>query len=210
MLFRLAVFCLGLVVAATSLAAPRFYRYEDANGVRVIRDTIPPDMVHKGYDILGSDGRLIKRVPRALTEEELRAMEESQETREQLAEERARQEAADKKLLTIFSAPKDAERARDRKIEALDVLISVNRGNIVRLRSEYDQAQQQAAELERAGKAVPEHLIEKMDRIDRQIRKLQETIDEKENEKQQVREQYAKDIERLKFLMRQQGRLVED
>lgn len=210
MLFRLAVLVLGLVVAATSLAAARFYRYEDDNGVRVIRDTIPPDKVHKGYDILGSDGRLIKRVPRSLTEEELEALEESKETREQMAEERARQEAADKKLLTIFSAPKDAERARDRKIEALDVLISVNRGNIVRLQSEYEQAQQQAAARERAGNAVPEHLIEKMDRIDRQIRKLQETIDEKEVEKEQVRQEYAEDIERLKYLMRQQGRLVEE
>ncbi|MDX1692162.1 MAG: DUF4124 domain-containing protein, partial [Ketobacteraceae bacterium] len=161
------------------------------------------------YDILGSDGRVIKTIPRALTEEELQALEEKKQSKEEMLEEKARQEAADKKLLTIFSSPKDAERARDRKIEALDVLISVNRGNIVRLQSEYDQAQQEAAKLERSGKSVPEHLIEKMDRIERQIRKLQETIDEKEREKQEVREQYARDIERLKYLMRQQGRLVE-
>lgn len=210
MLFRLAVLIIGFAVAATSLAASRYYRYEDNNGVRVIRDTIPPDMVHKGYDILGSDGRVIKTVPRALTDEELQALEEKKQTRQQMLEEKARQEAADKKLLSIFSSPKDAERARERKIEALDVLISVNRGNIVRLQSEYDQAQQDAATRERSGKAVPEHLIDKMERVQRQITKLQETIDEKEREKQEVRDEYARDIERLKFLMRKQGRLAEE
>ena len=210
MLFRLVVLIIGFAVAATSLAASRYYRYEDENGVRVIRDTIPPDMVHKGYDIIGADGRIIKTVPRALTEEEIKALDQKKQTKQQLLEEKRKQEAADKKLLTIFSSPKDAERARDRKIEALDVLVSVNRGNIVRLKSEYDQSQQEAATLERAGKAVPGHLIEKMERISRQIRKLQETIDEKEQEKQAVREQYARDIERLKYLMRQQGRLTEE
>lgn len=207
---RLVILCVGLVTTITSFAASRFYRYEDENGVRVIRDTIPPGVVHKGYDILGSDGRLIQSVPRALTKGELEALEATKESREMLAEERAKQETADKKLLTIFSTPKDAERARDRKIEALEVVVSVNRGNIVRLQSEYDQTQQQAAGMERAGKEVPDHLVEKMERVARQIRKLQETIDEKEVEKEQVRAEYARDIERLKELMREQGRLVDE
>lgn len=208
---HLKVFILLISLSLTGwcFAAGKLYRYEDESGVKVIRDNIPPDVIYKGYEILRSDGRLIKRVPPALTPEQLQELKAQKENRKEMQKEAAQQEAADRKLLTIFSAPKDAERARDRKIEALDVLISVNRGNIVRLQSEFDQAQQQAATRERTGKAVPEHLIEKMDRIDRQITKLKGTIAEKENEKQQVREQYARDIERLKFLMRQQGRLVE-
>lgn len=209
MLFRICVVVFTLMFAASSFAAKRFYRFEDENGIRVIRDTIPPDLVHKGYDILGADGRVLKTVPRALTQEEIKELEKNQQTDEQRAQQAALQEAADKKLLTIFSAPKDAERARERKLEALDVLISVNKGNITRLKSEFDQAQQEAAANERAGAAVPEHLIEKMDRIERQIQKLEANIDEKELEKDAVREQYAKDIDRLIFLMRQQGRYIE-
>lgn len=201
------VVCFAFV--ANSFAATRYYRYEDANGFRVIHDTIPPEMVHKGYDILGADGRLLRTVPRALTKEELEALDEQKKSGAVLAEEAAKQAAADKKLLTIFSNPKDAERARDRKLEALDVLISVNLGNISRLRSEFEEAQQQAATRERAGQSVPEHMIEKMDRVERQIQKLEANIAEKEQEKSMVSEQYAKDIERLKFLMRQQGRKVD-
>lgn len=203
----LVVVCFAFV--ANSFAATRYYRYEDANGVRVIHDSIPPEMVHKGYDILGTDGRLIRTVPRALTREEIEALEAKQESGAVLAEEAAKQAEADKKLLTIFSNPQDAERARDRKLEALDVLISVNLGNIARLKSEFEEVQQKAATRERAGQAVPDHMIEKMDRVERQIQKLEANIEEKEQEKVMVREQYAKDIDRLKFLMRQQGRKVD-
>ncbi|MCG8673097.1 MAG: DUF4124 domain-containing protein [Pseudomonadales bacterium] len=191
------------------MAATRFYRYEDENGLKVIHDSIPPEMVHKGYDILGADGRLIRKVPRALTKEEIEAIKAKKESGAVLAEQAAKQAEADKRLLTIFSNPQDAERARDRKLEALDVLISVNRGNIARLKSEFEIAQQQAATRERAGQKVPDHMIEKMDRVDRQIQKLETNITEKELEKTMVREQYAKDIDRLKFLMRQQGRKVD-
>lgn len=200
---------MGFVFVAESMAATRYYRYEDNNGQKVIHDSIPPSMVHKGYDILGADGRLIRTVPRALTKEEIEALNAKKESGAVLAEEAAKQAEADKKLLTIFSNPQDAERARDRKLEALDVLISVNRGNIVRLKSEFETAQQLAATRERAGQAVPDHMIEKMDRVDRQIQKLQASNEEKELEKVMVRDQYAKDIERLKFLMRQQGRKVD-
>ena len=209
MLFRIVVVIFALMFTASSIAAKRFYRFEDENGNRVIRDTIPPDLVHKGYDVLGADGRVLKTVPRALTADEIKELEKNQQTDEQRAQQAAIQEAADKKLLTIFSAPKDAERARERKLEALDVLISVNKGNITRLKSEFDLAQQEAAANERASVPVPEHLIEKMDRIDRQIQKLEANIQEKELEKEAVRQQYAKDIDRLIYLMRQQGRYVE-
>lgn len=209
MLVKAFLVMMGFVFVAESMAATRYYRYEDNNGQKVIHDSIPPSMVHKGYDILGADGRLIRTVPRALTKEEIEALNAKKESGAVLAEEAAKQAEADKKLLTIFSNPQDAERARDRKLEALDVLISVNRGNIVRLKSEFETAQQLAATRERAGQAVPDHMIEKMDRVDRQIQKLQASNEEKELEKVMVRDQYAKDIERLKFLMRQQGRKVD-
>lgn len=200
---RFLIFILSCLLAATSYSASRYYRYVDDSGVRVIRDTIPPEMVPKGYDILGVDGRLIKSVPRALTQEEIDALGDDKKAQAQAAAEAAKQAEADRKLLTIFSAPRDAERARDRKIEALDVLISVNRGNIVRLRSEYEQGQQLAATKERTGQVVPKHLIDKMERTLRQIEQLEESIAEKEAEKVVVREEYAKDIERLKQLMGQ-------
>lgn len=195
------IMCFGVSsLCAAERIVLKMYRYKDEQGVTVIRDSVPPHIVSKGYDVIGSDGLLIERVPRALTKEEIEAIEGSASARDAQRRKTEAQEAADRKLLTMFSSPRDAERARERKIEALDVLISVHRGNIIRLRAEYDIFQKQAADIERSGQAVPDHLIEKMDRTDRQIVKLEENIKEKEAEKLVVRASYEKDIERLKEL----------
>lgn len=188
---------LMLTLLATPALAGNLYRYENDQGVMVINDTVPPEFVHKGYDILSNSGRLIERVPRALTPEERAA----KSIEEQAALQRAQQEEADKKLLTIFSGPADAERARDRKIEAIDVYINVTRGNILKLKGDFDTAQSQAAQRERAGQEVPEYLVTNMDSLRRQIEQAEASIAEKEQEKIEIAEKYAKDIARLRFLL---------
>lgn len=185
--------------------AARLYRYNDANGRVVLNDHVPPQLIPNGYTILNSRGQVVKVVPRSLTEEEIEQREGSKEEREQKALQSLAQEKSDQRLLTIFSHPSDAERARERKIEALDVIISINKSNILRLRSEFDNVQGQAAAKEREGKEVAPHMLEKIERIERQIIKLEETNAEKEKEKVVVRESYAKDIARLKTLI-EQGR----
>lgn len=186
---------------SVSALAANLYRYENDQGVTVINSTVPPEYVHKGYDIITPKGRLIERVPRALTPEELAA--KSAEDRAAL--DRARQAEADKKLLAIFSSAADAERARDRKIEAIDVNINVTRGNILKLRADFNTAQAQAAERERAGQAVPAFLVDNMDSLRRQIEQAEASIIEREQEKEMIRTQYQKDIERLRYLLEQRA-----
>lgn len=188
-----------LLFACVSTQASNLYRYENDQGVVVIDYSVPPEFVHKGYDILTRKGRLIERVPRALTPEELAQRSEQ----ERAALELARQQEQDRKLLTIFSSAEDAERARDRKIESIEVYINVTRGNIMKLQGDFNSAQAQAAERERAGQAVPSYLVESMDSLRRQIEQAEASIVEKEQEKEVIREEYAKDIERLRYLLEQ-------
>lgn len=199
-MIRLIVVLVFAFTTATAVAG-NMYRYENDQGIMVINSTVPPEFVHKGYDILNSSGRLIEHVPRALTAEELAA--KSRE--EQSAQEQARQKEADKKLLTIFSSAEDAERARDRKLEALDVYINVTRGNIIKLQGDFNQAQSQAAEKERAGQAVPDFLEQNMESLRRQIQQAEASIEEKEQEKKAIVAEYSKDISRLKFLLQQRS-----
>ncbi len=189
---------LGLVLTQQVLAV-NFYRYENDEGRKVMTQTLPPDVVSRGYEVLNERGMVIKVVPRALTKEELAAQAEAERQKRLDAEQLER----DKQLLAIFSSPKDAERARDRKLEAIDVYISVTRGNITKLQNEYNTAQSQAAARERSGEKVPDYLVSKMESFARQIRRAEESIAEKELEKEAIREEYQKDIDRLQYLMEQ-------
>ncbi len=185
-----------VVFGYSTAHARNYYRFKDETGHLVIRDSLPPKYVKQGYDIIRADGALVKRVPPELTPEEIEALK----SKEQLKQQQMDREQADKRLLTIFSGPEDAERARDRKIEALNVLISVNKGNIARLQAEYDKTQNQAAEKERNGQEVPKHFIDHMESLTKQIKKLEEDIATKEQEKIEVRAEYGRDIERLRQL----------
>ena len=195
-LSNILVALLGLVLTQQALAV-NFYRYENDEGRKVMTQTLPPEVVSRGYEVLNDRGTVIKVVPRALTKEELAAQAEEERQKRQDAEQLER----DKQLLTIFSSPKDAERARDRKLEAIDVYINVTKGNISKLQNEYNAAQAQAAARERSGEQVPEYLVSKMDSFGRQIRRAEESIAEKEQEKISIREEYQEDIDRLKYLM---------
>lgn len=197
----IGVVVLSLFVGVALANDARLYRYKDASGSMVIRDHIPPEFVRQGYDVLNRKGMLIERVPRTLTQEELDAKYGSAEERKRAEELRRAREEADKRLLTLYSHPDDAVRARDRRLEALNVLIGVHRGNIVKLRADFDQAQFKAASLERGGKQVPSELIEKMDSLARQIERLEADIKSKESEKVEIRASYAEDIERLEDLL---------
>ncbi|HVL00938.1 MAG TPA: hypothetical protein VM553_14045 [Dongiaceae bacterium] len=187
---------LAVLVCSDAWAATRMYRYENAQGIKVIDYQVPPEYVGKGYEILNSQGRVIEVVPRALTPAELAAKSKQ----EQQKLDKVRQAEQDKKLLNIFSGPADAERARDRKIEAIDVYINVTKGNILKLRQDLNQAQSRAAERERAGQAVQDFQLENIDSLQRQIDSAEEAIAEKDKEKDVIRAEYAKDIERLREL----------
>lgn len=187
----------SVVLAAGKQGAPAYYRYENDQGRKVMTQTMPPQFVHKGYEILNAKGRVIGVVPRALTDEELKALSAEEEAKLSRQEQMVR----DKKLLSIFSSPEDAVRARDRKLEAIDVYINVTRGNINKLQADYNDAQSRAAERERAGQEVQDFLVEKMDSLGRQIEQAEESIKEKQAEKVGIRKEYQKDIDRLEYLV---------
>lgn len=192
------VFLLPLSVAY----AGQLYRYENDEGVMVMTYTLPPHIAKRGYTIINERGQVIKEVPRELTEEELAEVESEKQQQEKLAVIRKEQQERDKQLLRSFSHAEDAERAMERKLAALDVIIDITRGTISQLNIELESDQLRAANIERGGGTVPEGIMENIADIERQIEDAEDFIQEKEDEKQQVRNRYGADIARLKELGR--------
>jgi hypothetical protein len=153
-----AVFSLAIIAGggvAMLASAAEFYRYVNDKGVTVIdRLGVPPEYIEKGYQVVDDQGRVIRNVPKAPTLEE----------RRQMAEEKARAKS-DVQLLRIYSEPEDVDRARDRKLAELDGVIGVAQSNLGSLRTQQANLQTKAAEFERAGRPVPEHLLVQIDNI---------------------------------------------
>ena len=148
------------------------YRYVDENGYTVMDDRIPEQYIKNGYTVINSFGAVVRVVEAALTEEQLSRLED----------------------------PSDAERAMNRQLEALDIRIDITRGNIKRLVIEKESENEHAAALERSGREVTEEILGSLDRVERQISSAYVLIEEKEQEKIQLRKAFAVDIKRLREL----------
>lgn len=190
---------LALALGLSTQAAANMYRYTDENGQVVISNTIPQEATKRGYDILGTNGRVIETIPPAPTEEEIAAREAEKQRQKALAEQREQ----DRLLLKRFSHPDQAVKAMYRKIRELEGLIQLKRGNISVISSQLDAEQSRAADLERAGRDIPEATLEKIRRLEAQIRDIEREIAAQTQEIEALRDAFEADIERLEEITEQ-------
>ena len=184
-----------LLSAVPSLAgAAELYRYVNDKGVTVLdRLGVPPQFISKGYEVLNEQGRVVKVVPPAPSEAE----------RQRLAEEKA-MASSDAQLQRLYSTVDDVERARVRKLEEIDGQTSVAKANQQSLRTQQAAFQAQAADIERAGRQVPEHLLVQIDNLRAEQANLDKEIRRYADMRKQVDASFQADKQRLKYLLERQ------
>lgn len=193
---NLTSFTTALLLASTTATAGNMFRYTDENGQVVISNTIPQAASERGYDILNYNGRVIETVDPAPTAEELAA----RQAQKQRQEKKARQREKDIKLLERFSHPDEAVRAMYRKIRELRGLSQLKSGNISVIENQLDTEQGRAADRERSGREIPQATLEKIRRLESNIRAIEREIATQEAEIDAVRQQFIRDIQRLESI----------
>ena len=198
----LLILMVAAVLASGLQAAERsFYRYFNDKGVQVINDTLPPEVVSRGYDVISQSGMLIKRVPRQLTEAELQD-NNSAEAQAARREYEARQlKAWDESLMLRYSSAKDIEAARDRALRDLQIRISILKSNRLQVKSEIEREQKKAADIERIGRDVSPELLDKIDVLRQEIEGIEDAIAVRNNEVEDLRAEYQRDIDRFETLL---------
>ena len=184
-----------LLGAVPSLAgAAELYRYVNDKGVTVLdRLGVPPQFIGNGYEVLNEQGRVVKVVPPAPSEAE----------RQRLAEEKA-MASSDAQLQRLYSTVDDVERARVRKLEEIDGQTSVAKANQQSLRTQQAAFQAQAADIDRAGRQVPEHLLVQIDNLRAEQANLDKEIRRYADMRKQVDASFQADKQRLKYLLERQ------
>lgn len=195
---RLTVFSATASIFLTSLglttpAEANMYRYSDEEGQLVISNTIPQPATKRGYDILNSNGRVMETIPPAPTEAEIAAREAEKQRQAELTIQREK----DARLLKRFSHPDQAIKAMHRKLDELRGLIQLKRGNISVISSQLDNEQSRAANMERNGQKIPDATLDKIYRLESQIRDIEREISWQTKEIDVLKQAFEKDIKRL-------------
>jgi hypothetical protein len=173
-----------------------FYRYIDSRGVTVMDRQVPAEYSGKGYEVLNQRGRVIQVVPPAPTAAEIREAQAAAQAAKVQAD-------ADAQLLHLYSSLTDVDRARTRKLAELDAMISVAQGNIQNLSTQQGALQGQAADQERAGRQVPQSLIDQMSDVRDQQQNLKADILRYQATRKQADADFAQDRARLQQLLSQ-------
>ncbi len=181
---------LGLLLPVLANAT-ELYRYVDNKGTTVLtRQGVPPEFIGKGYEVLNDQGRVVQVIPPAPSAEEMQRILADKE----LA-------SSDAQLRRLYSTLDDVERAHQRKLAELDGLIGVARGNLQSVRTQQANLQSQAADHERAGRAVPAHLLAQIDNQKVDQERLKVDIARYQAARKEADSSFKADYDRLKELL---------
>ena len=196
----IALWCALGSASSGSNNSAKMFRWVDENGVVHYTDQIPPTQVDKGHAELTDKGVRVGVVPPAQTTEEIQRERELERLRIQQERLVEQQKAADQVLLRTFRSVDDLLMARDGKLAAIDVVIQVARGNIRRQMERLRNLRTQAADLERAGKPVPQLVTEGIGKSERYICETYATIVEREQQKEGIKADFDRDRKRFRQL----------
>lgn len=191
-LLTLSLLALSPTLSAEEIPGAKWYRYYDDNNRPNVTDSLSAEHIARGYDALSGSMQLIKHVPaqRAATAEEQAAAKAKRETEMQQAKD-------DKQLLRLYSSPADAEYARDRQIDALQLRIDFSNNSLAGLRQRRAADAQKAATLERTGKPVSADIKKSIANYDKQIQAAQLEINQRKAEQDKIRADFDPVIQRL-------------
>jgi hypothetical protein len=157
---RACVVPLLLAAALTCTAAAgapptTHYRWTDAAGVVHFGDTIPAGALANGYEIVNDQGRVVRRVDRALTPAERRAAAAAQAHRAAVARAAQQQNLSDSQLLSAYPTEHDLAAVQQAQVAQINSDIAALQGNLGSQESALSDLLAHAADLEHTKQPIP-------------------------------------------------------
>lgn len=208
-LFRFFLLLILGASIASDIAASQLYRYKAQNGETVLSRTIPAELVGNGYDILNEKGRIVQRVPPALSPEQILARDKALALKKEREAQAALQAQRDAELKQLYSHPDDAVRILNRKGNDILNLMLARTGKIEFAQKNIVELEQQAAELQRKGIAVPKRFEVQVAALKKDIDNAKADIAEKSSDFDELLIDFSRIIERLELITQKKATLYE-
>jgi len=192
--------CLVLIVVAfSSTAEAKLYKWVDDKGVTHYGEVIPPEYTNKSNAQLSDKGRVIKRTEEVNNKE--RSTNEEDEAKKRIDHEaKLEQSRKDKALQNTFSNEKEIDLARDRNLHQVESLISSIQSLQKTARENLKNYQQEAEERKRAGKKLHASLQADIAESENKLAKLQLDLVKAQEKAAAVKASYEADKIRFREL----------
>jgi hypothetical protein len=190
--------------ASTPFAQAKIVCWKNHEGVRECGNAVPPEFAQKSIERKSSMGLTVEKTQRAKTQEELdkERVENQRMRKEKLKADRqaAEQGRKDRVLLQTFTTEEDLRLATDGKIAVIDSRVKHSEQLAKKFEKTRDEMQGEAAQFERRGKKVPPELTKKINDVQLQFNNNRAQIDQRNQDRLQVQQQYESDLARYREL----------
>ncbi|MDO3388582.1 hypothetical protein QWI17_22235 [Gilvimarinus sp. SDUM040013] len=170
------------------------FRYTNDKGNLVVEQSIPPAAAAGGYEIITEQGRVLKKVPKALQGEDAVKYAERLRREAQLAE-------WDAKLKRRYSSIKDIEAAKKRALSELSGNLGILRSNLSGVVSRLEEQQRLAGVKERNAQKIPQTVLDNIASLESERVEVIRQIATRENELAQRAKTFDRDIERFRVIL---------
>ncbi len=167
-----------------------FFRYTLSDGRKVVSQTIPPQYVRNGYEMLTIGGEVLKVVPPSPPEADAERIANERRA----AKEQAR---TDLELRRTYSSVKDIESAKTRNLQELFNTINILQANLANVKTQLKAQEEHAAAIERNGKTVSEDILKNIATLRNEEKDLNNQIKQRQAEYDGAAEKYEKDKARF-------------
>jgi len=169
--------------------------WTNEDGIKECGNKIPPEYSQGASVKISRGGVVIGEEAAAKSLETIRKEKEASIKAEESLK-------ADQALLKTFSSTEDLILARDRKVDQIDQEIILLESRIIKLEENLQKVRLRIDANEKESLPGDDDLDENAQLILRQIRESQQFINTKENEKNDISLQFAKDIDRFNKLIK--------
>ena len=190
---------LSCLLLANVSHANKLYRFT-VDGRVIIKDHVPAEYSHMGYEVLNNAGLVIKKVKPAPTAAELAERRAAERAKKERREKISAQRKKDMDLLRLYAKPEDVERARKRKADEIESYIQLQRRRIADLEIKLEQSQGDAANIERRGVEVPVDLRLEIAQLQNRIRESHDNIKSRQQEMIDSTKAFSAQYERVRIL----------
>ncbi|MES2672979.1 MAG: hypothetical protein V4660_02005 [Pseudomonadota bacterium] len=167
-----------------------FYRYTNEQGTKVVGQTIPPQYVRAGYEVVTVNGAVIKVVPASPSEADAERFAKERKA----AKERA---LADVQLRRSYSGVGDIEAAKIRNLQELRNNIDILQANLFGVKSQLKNQEAQAAMQERNGQKISEDLLNNIATLHSEEKEVASQIQQREFEFKTADNKFEEDKKRF-------------
>jgi hypothetical protein len=176
------------------------YKWTDGEGALHYSDSLPPEAVKYGFEIVNAQGVVIKHVDRPKTAEE-KAAANAEIAKAQAAKESAEARVRnDKQLLAAYPTEDDLKRAQHQQSEMMEQNLTSARISLQCQEKSLAELLGHAAELDANGKPVPANLTRKITDMRKQVDEQRTYIARKQKERDDTIAHFDDDLAHYRSL----------